>query len=185
MATPSTKFTRAIKWLPVAVSAAVALAGCGGGGGGGGGGAAPGSLKATGVNITSINANVTGAAADTRTVRIYGDQRSGPANAYASSHRLSMVLYRPVTPGSFPIAVTQAAGTSTATYVETALVGGAYKTSGVWAATSGAITVTAADNRHVEGSFSLVLRNTDTGGTIQFQDGTFNVAYEAPPPPTG
>jgi hypothetical protein len=174
------------KWLPIAALTALTLAGCGGGGGGGGGGgSAPGALSATGSGVSNLTANVTGASADTRAVRIYGDQRSGPANAYTSSRRLSLVLYRPVTPGTFLIATTTASGTSAATYAETTQSGGTYKTTGLWTATSGSVTVTAVDNRHVEGTFKLTMRNAANGSVIGFQNGAFNVSYETPPPPTG
>lgn len=171
------------KWLPIVALPALALAGCGGGGGGGG--SAPSALTATGSGVSNLRATLTGASADARAVRLYGDQRSGPTNAYTSSRRLSLALFRPVTPGTYTIAATQASGTASATYAETTLSNGMYKTTGLWRATSGTVTVTKVDNRHLEGTFSLSLKNTATGGVIGFQDGAFNVAYESPPPPTG
>jgi hypothetical protein len=176
-----------MKWLAAAVPAALILAGCGGGGGGTGGPGSPraGTLRADGVGITSLNANVTGASGDNRAVRIYGDQRVGPINDYTSSHRLTLLLNRPVQPATYAISTSQAAGTSSAVYVETTKTVNGYVTTGAWQATGGSVTVNKADGNHVEGSFTLTLRNTATGGVVTLQNGLFNVGYESPPPPTG
>ena len=168
---------------------ALALAGCGGGGGGGNGGGPggvrPGTLQATGSGVDNLSANVTGASADARTVRLYGDQRTGPVNAYTASRRLSVVLYRPVQPGTYPVATSGASGTSSATYTVTRLTNGKYVTDGTWQATDGSVTVTKVDNSHVEGGFTLTMRNAANGNVLTFQNGAFNVSYETPPPPTG
>jgi hypothetical protein len=178
-----------MKWIPLACAAAAVLAGCGGGGGGTGGGpgsVSRGTMRADGSGgVASLNANVTGASADARTVHIYGDQRTGPINDYSSSHRLTLVLYRPVAPANYPVAATQASGTSAATYVETARNGSSYVTTGIWQATGGSITVNKADGSHVEGTYALTMRNSSTGGVFTFQNGAFNISYESPPPPTG
>jgi hypothetical protein len=172
--------------LVAAVGACSLLAGCGGGGGGGGPAPIPPgtfTADATGGSPFRFSPNVMGAIASGSRVEIYADQRTGPINAYDSSKRLSLTLYGPVAPGTFPIATSHASGTSAAVYVETVKQNGIYVQTGVWQATTGSITVNAADGRHVEGSFTLSTRNSKTNGVISFQNGRFSVNYETPPPP--
>lgn len=166
-----------------------AVAGCGGGGGGGGGPVVVplGTFKAGTDRTTassSFSANVTGANADGTTVQIYGDERTGPTNAYTSSHRLTMTLYGPVTVGStFSVGTSHAAGTAVANYLETTNQNGSYVTTGIWSGSSGSITVSAADGSHIQGSFAFNTMNTSNAATIHWTAGQFNVAYETPPPP--
>lgn len=165
-----------------------AVAGCGGGGGGGGEPTIPvGTFKAGTDRTTassSFGANVTGANANGTTVQIYGDERTGPTNAYTSSHRLTLTLYGPVAAGaSFTIGTSHAAGTAVATYLETANQSGAYVTTGIWNGTSGTITVSAANGSHIQGSFAFNTQNAANAAIIHWTAGQFNVAYETPPPP--
>ena len=172
----------------LAVIAACAVAGCGGGGGGGGTPPVPlGTFKATTDRTTAgtmFSANVAGASAGGTTVLMYGDERTGPENAYTSSHRLTVTLYGPVTAGAaYTIAASHTAGTAVATYLETANQSGSYVTTGTWPATDGSINIEAANGSHIQGTLALNTRNTSTGGVIHWASGQFNVAYETPPPP--
>lgn len=171
--------------------AACAIAGCGGGGGGGGGTTTIplGTFQATTDRTTAsttFTANVAGASAGGTTVLLYGDERTGPVNAYTSSHRLTVTLYGPVTAGAaYTVAATHAAGTAVATYLETANQSGSYVTTGTWIATSGTINIDAANGSHIQGSLTLSTRNAANGAVIHWTSGKFNVAYETPPPPPG
>lgn len=171
-------------------AACAALGGCGGGGGGGTPGPNPvalGTFKAGTDRTTApaaFSANVTGASAGGATVLLYGDERTGPVNAYITSHRLTVTLYGPVTAGAtFAIATSHVAGTAVANYLETANQSGAYVTTGTWSAVTGSITVSEANGSHIQGTFTLNTRNTSSGALIHWTSGQFNVAYETPPPP--
>jgi hypothetical protein len=166
------------------------LAGCGGGGGG-----TPnpptvplGTFKSATdrtTTSTAFTANVVGASASGTTVQIYGDERTGPATAFTSSHRLTFTLYGPVSAGSYAISTTHASGTAQAVYVETANQNGTYVTTGEWHATTGTIVVTTADGSHIQGTFSFNATNAASANVIHWTSGQFNVAYETPPPPQG
>jgi len=162
------------------------LAGCGGGGGGGGPAPiATGTFaaQAAGAQTFTLAANVTGAVASGTRVTVYGDQRTGPVNAYTSSKRLTLNLYGPVRPGTYPISTSRTAGTAEAVYLETVLQNAVYVTAGIWPATSGSVVVNAADGRHVEGTFTLSTRRTTNGSVITWENGRFSVLYETPPGP--
>lgn len=169
-----------------ALLVAGALAGCGGGGGGGGPAPNPtGSFtgQASGAQSFTLTANVTGAVASGARVTVYGDQRTGPMAAYTDSKRLTLTLFGPVQPGTYPVSPTGAAGTSSAVYVETTLRNALYVTTGTWRATEGSVTVNAADGRHIEGAFTLTTRNESTSAALSWQHGRFNVRYDTPPAP--
>ncbi|HEY3412048.1 MAG TPA: hypothetical protein VGM51_03215 [Armatimonadota bacterium] len=173
----------------LALAASCAVAGCGGGGGGGG--TTPtvplGTFNATTDRTTAagaFSANVSGASAGGTTVLLYGDERTGPVNAYTSSNRLTVTLYGPVNAGAaYFIATSHAAGTAVATYLETANQSGSYVTTGIWTATSGTINIEVANGSHIQGTLTLTTRNAATGAVIHWTSGEFNVAYETPPPP--
>lgn len=169
------------------VAACGLLAGCGGGGGGGPETIPLGtfSAQATGGASFTLAPNVQGAVASGTRVTIYADQRTGPVNAYNTSKRLTLTLYGPVQPGTYPITATGGAGSSAAIYSETVKNNGVYTTTGIWQSTAGSITVNAADALHVEGTFTLTTRNPANGNSITWQNGRFSVSYETPPsPPT-
>ena len=170
------------------LAAASLLTGCGGGGGGGGPAPIPtGTFRAqvAGAQTFTFAANVTGAVASGTRVTIYGDQRTGPVNAYTASKRLTLTIYGPVRPGTYPIAATGASGTSEAVYMETVMQNAVYVTAGIWPATTGSIVVNAADGRHVEGTFTLSTRKTTNGSVVSWETGRFSVLYETPPTPPG
>jgi hypothetical protein len=113
---------------------------------------------------------------------VYGDERTGPTNAYTSSHRLTLTLYGPVTAGTtYTVGTTHAAGTAVATYLETANESGLYVTTGIWNGASGTVTVSGADGSHVQGTFALNTQNPATLSTIHWTTGKFNISYETPP----
>jgi hypothetical protein len=132
----------------------------------------------------SFNANLTGANASGTTVQLYGDERSGPTNAYTSSRRLTVTLYGPVTNGaSFTVGASHAAGTATVVYLETSQSAGAYTTTGIWNGNGGVVTVSAVNGSHIQGSLTATTVNTTNGAIVHWTSGEFNVAFETPPPP--
>ncbi len=161
---------------------AVATTGCGGGGGGGG---IPQGLSAgttRGGNLARFSPNVVGANVNGAQIQIYGDERSGPVNAYTVSRRLTITLYGPVTAGrSFTVNASRSSGSAYVSYITTENQNGQYITTGTWEGSGGSITVSAVDNSHVEGTFDF---QTNIGPTpISWSNGQFNITFETPPPP--
>jgi hypothetical protein len=178
--------------LPLVVAAtALWVSGCGGGGGGTtpqppGGQPPPIPLhtftsSADGAAAEDFAPNYPGASAAGTTVQVFGDEREGPVNAYDRSRRLTVTLHGPVAAGqAYQISDTKAPGTASVVYLVTERQpDGNLLRTGEWRGTEGTVNVYVADGSRVEGTFTAETVNPGNGNVISWDNGRFNVPYNA------